>query len=190
MTCERWVYTGIGQGYIQIYLHILSIYLHILGTYTDKRHLYFESGFAGLTTPTGLCCTLLACFLRCDLPLECLLNTQTTQAGLATSKTPQPQVNLVDIAAPPSVSSSSVGTAVREARILALAEHVRDRRSRVSSQEKGDKGDPAHQVHGRSYVETGGWGRFIQLGHSSVLHRPFDGQIKLFKGTEENQGAL
>jgi hypothetical protein len=54
--------------------------------------------------------TLLACFVRCDLPLECLLNTQTTEAGLATSKTPQPQVNLVDIAAPPSASGYRVGT--------------------------------------------------------------------------------
>jgi hypothetical protein len=30
-------------------------------------------------------------------------------------------------------------------------------------------------------------GRFIQLGHSSVLDRPFDGQIKHFEGTEENK---
>jgi hypothetical protein len=76
------------------------IYRYILGTYTVKRLLYFESGFVGLATPTILSSTLLACFVRCDLPLECLLNTHTTQAGLATSKTPQPQVNLIDIAAP------------------------------------------------------------------------------------------
>ena len=68
--------------------------------------------------PTVLSSTLLACFVRCDLPLECLLNTQTTQAGLATSKTPQPQVNLVDIAALPSVSSCCVGTAIREASFI------------------------------------------------------------------------
>ncbi len=49
--------------------------------------------------------------------------------------------------------------------------------------ERGDKGDPAHQVLGRSHVlvETGGEGRFIQLSHSSLLHRPSDGQIKIFK---------
>jgi hypothetical protein len=83
----------------------------MLGTFTVKHLLYFESGFACLATPTVLCRTLLACFARCDLPHKCLLNTQTTQVGLATSKNPQPQVNLVDIAAPPSVISSCVGTA-------------------------------------------------------------------------------
>ncbi len=98
--------------------------MYILSTYTVKRLLYFESGFVGLATPTVLSRTLLACFVRCDLRLECLLNAQTTQAGLATL---QPQVNLIDIAAPPSVSSYRVGTAIREACILALAEHVWDR---------------------------------------------------------------
>jgi hypothetical protein len=97
--------------------YIPCIYQYILGTYTVKRLLYFESGFVGLATPTVLrvSCTLLACLARCDLPLECLLNTQTTQAELATTKTLQPLVNLVDIAAPPSVSSCCVGTAIREA---------------------------------------------------------------------------
>jgi hypothetical protein len=32
-----------------------------------------------------------------------------------------------------------------------------------------------------------GW--FIQLDHSSVLHRPLDRQFELINGTEENQGA-
>jgi hypothetical protein len=105
-----------------MWLDILRIYWYILGIYTVKHLLYIESGFVGLATPT---------------PLECLLNTQTTQTGLATNKTPQPQVNLVDIAAPPSVSICCVGTAIREALILALAEHVRDRWSWVSSQKKG-----------------------------------------------------
>ncbi len=100
-------------------LDIPRIYQYIRGIYTVKHLLYFasESGLVGLATPTVLSRSpaLLACFVRCDLPLECLLNTQTTQAGLATKKTPQPQVNLIDIAAPPSVSSYSVGTAKREA---------------------------------------------------------------------------
>ncbi len=61
-----------------------SIYRYILGTYTVKHLLYSESGFACLATPMFLCRTLLACFARCDLPLECLLNTQTTQAGNTT----------------------------------------------------------------------------------------------------------
>jgi hypothetical protein len=58
------------------------MYWYILSTYTVKHFLYFESGFVGLARPTVLSSTLLACFARCDLPLECLLNTQTTQAGL------------------------------------------------------------------------------------------------------------
>ena len=77
---------GISRYMISMYCHIRRIYLYILGTYTVKRLLYFESGFVGLATPTVLSSTLLACFVRCDLPLECLLNAQTTQAGLATSK--------------------------------------------------------------------------------------------------------
>jgi len=113
---------GISRYMIRMWPYIPRIYQYILGTYTVKHLLYFESGFVGLATPTVLSSTLLACFVRCDLPLECLLNTQTTQAGLATRKTPQPQVNLVDIAAPPSVSSYRVGTAIRESCILALAE--------------------------------------------------------------------
>ena len=32
-------------------------------------------------------------------------------------------------------------------------------------------------------------GLSIQFGHSSVLHRPFDGQIKHFKGTKENKAV-
>jgi len=77
---------GISRYMISMYCHIRRIYLYILGTSTVKRFLYFESGFVGLATPTVLSSTLLACFVRCDLPLECLLNAQTTQAGLATSK--------------------------------------------------------------------------------------------------------
>ena len=71
-------------------LDIPRIYRYIRGIYAVKRLLYFESGLVGLATPTVLSRTLLACFVRCDLPLECLLNPQTTQAGLqvATTKTP------------------------------------------------------------------------------------------------------
>ncbi len=164
MTCKKWVYACIGQGCNWIYLYIPVLY--ILGTYTVKHLLYFESGFACLVTPTVLCCTLLAYFTSCDLPLACLLNTQTTKEGLATSQTPQPQVNLVDIAAPPSIISCWVGTTILEAWILVLVEHVRDCWSRVSSKKKGDKGDPAHHVCCRNQIETGDAGWFIQLGHS------------------------
>ncbi len=56
--------------------------------------------------------------------------------------------------APSSIHCSSVGTAKGEAGILALGEHVRDRRSRVTSQKQLDKGpgDPAHHILDWSYV--------------------------------------
>ena len=85
--------------------------------------------------------------------------------------------------------SALPGASKREAWILALAEHVRDRLSWVTSQKKRDKRDPAHHVLSRSHVETQRWGWFIQLDHPSVLHRPLDGQLELFKGTEEHQAA-
>jgi hypothetical protein len=134
---------GICRYRSSIILNILTIYRYILRTCTVEHLLYFESGFSCLAAPTDLCRTLLACFARCYLPLECLLNTQTTQAGLARlarKKTSQPQVNLVDIAAPPSVGSCCVSTAIREAWILALADHVMDRWSRVCSQKKEIRG--------------------------------------------------
>jgi hypothetical protein len=56
-------------------------------------------------------------------------------------------------------------------------------------QKKGGKGDPARHVGCRSHIETRCGGLFIQFGHSSVLHRPFDGQIKHFKGTEANKAV-
>jgi hypothetical protein len=55
-----------------------------------------------------------------------------------------------------------------------VAEQVKDSR----------KGGPAHHVFCRSHVETRRWRWFVQLDHPIVLHRPFDGQIELFKGTE------
>jgi hypothetical protein len=67
---------------------------------------------------------------------------------------------------------------------------VRDCRSRVTSQKQWDKGDPAHHILDRSHVEAGCWGWFVQLHHPRVLHRPLQRQLKLFKGTEEDQGAF
>jgi hypothetical protein len=70
------------MGYMQVYFQDVTVYTEYITIYTQdmycKHSLYFESGFSYLATPTGLCRTLLACFARCDLPLECLLNTQTT----------------------------------------------------------------------------------------------------------------
>jgi hypothetical protein len=66
---------------------------------------------------------------------------------------------------------------------------VRDSRSRVTSQMQWEKRDPAHHILGRTHVEAGCWGWVIQLHHPRVLHRPGHRQVKLFKGTEENQGV-
>jgi hypothetical protein len=73
---------------------------------------------------------------------------------------------------PSSIQSSSVGTAKWEACFLALAEHVRDSGSRVTSQKQWDKRDPAHHILGRSHLEAGCWGWVIQLHHPRVIHRP------------------
>ena len=103
------------NGYIKVYLKDVTRFTEYILVYT--RYIYCQ-------TPPLLCIRLCrpcdadgsqphapCLLLSLRLLLECLLNTQTTQAGLATSKTPQPQVNLVDIAAPPSVSRCCVGTA-------------------------------------------------------------------------------
>jgi hypothetical protein len=75
-----------------------------------------------LATPASFPSTL-ELFLACSfLPLSSLLDCQTTQAGLAAPKLPQPGVNLIDIAAQHSVCSSRVSTTilVRKAQFLAL----------------------------------------------------------------------
>ncbi len=83
---------------------------------------------------------------------------------------------------------SRVGTAIREAWILALAEYVRDCWSRVTSQKQWHQS--AHHILDIGHVKAGGWGWFIQLDHSSVLHRPLDRQFGLFNRTEgKNQGV-
>ena len=134
-------------------------------------------------------CLLVPCIDYSALPGHSLFDRQTTQARLSTTKLPQPRVNLVHIAASPAIHFSRVCTAEREAWNPALAELVRNGRSRVSSQKTRDQGDSANHVLCRSHVQTGCRGWFIQLDHSSIFHRPFDGQIKHFKGTEENQGV-
>jgi hypothetical protein len=122
-----------------IYQCILRTAWYIL-RYTT---LYLESGSSRLASLFCLCCPLVPCnaaCIACDLlPLPSLLDGQAPKAGLAAPKQPQPLVDFVDIAAPSapsSVQSSSVGTAKWEACFLALAEHVRDSRSRVTSQKQ------------------------------------------------------
>ncbi len=91
---------------------------------------------------------LQACVVYCSQHPSSLslLDGQASQAGLAAPKLPQPRVKLVEIAAPPTVRCSCVGTAIREAWILAPAEHVRDYLSRVTSQKLWDKGNSAHHI--------------------------------------------
>jgi hypothetical protein len=67
--------------------------------------------------------TLVLCFAGSNLPLCSLLDCQATQARLATSKLPQPLVNLVGVAATPAIlcQCSSVCTTLKETWILVLA---------------------------------------------------------------------
>jgi hypothetical protein len=88
---------------------------------------HFESGLIRLEMPASFPSTLEPLIACSFLPLSSRLDCQTTQAGLAAPKLPQPGVNLVHIAVPPSVCSSRVSATIRKAQYLALAEHVRDR---------------------------------------------------------------
>ena len=109
--------------YIKVYT-VIYLFVHLQKITTT---FHFKSGFIRLAMQASFPSTL-ELFLACSfVPLSSLLDCQTTQAGLAAPKLPQPGVNLVHIAAPPSVCSSRVSATIRKARILALAEHVRDR---------------------------------------------------------------
>jgi hypothetical protein len=92
--------------------------LYIL-QHTIIQHVYFESGcqWILLAMTYCLCCTLVPCIADSILPCCGLFDSscQVSQAGLAAPKLPQPLVDLIDIAAPLSVSCSRVGTAIREA---------------------------------------------------------------------------
>ena len=116
--------------YIQVYTFMIKytkVYTPIYSYKKASTTFHFESGLIRLVLPASFPSTLEPFIARSFLPVSSLLDCQTTQAGLAAPKLPQPGVNLVDIAAPPSVCSSRVSATVRKARILALAEHVRDR---------------------------------------------------------------
>ena len=100
------VYTG---TYKYILVHTF-MYTHVKVTTT----FHFKSGLIRLVTPASFPTTLALSVLCSFLPRSSLLDCQATQAGLAAPKLPQPQVDLIDIAAAPSVSCSSVGTSERE----------------------------------------------------------------------------
>jgi hypothetical protein len=75
-------------------------------SYNLTPHFTFESGLIRLATPTGLCSTLLQCLACMGLPHCSLLECQSSQAGPSAPK--KPQVDLIDIAAPPSVCSCCI----------------------------------------------------------------------------------
>ncbi len=83
-----------------------------------------------------------------------LLNWQTTQAWLASSKLPQSRTYLIQMAATPAISFCSVTAAHWEARPLVLAILVRNGRSRVTSQEQGDQWNSKSAHHAGSWRPT------------------------------------
>ena len=102
---------------------------------------------------------------------------------------PASSVNLIDVAALPSILCSSICTSCRETCTLVPAVLVRDSWCRIAIQKAGHQGDSAHHVPGESHIETWCWcwGWFIKLDHPSIFHWSFDGQGKLLKGADENQ---
>ncbi len=93
--------------YIKVYT---VIYLHVRSQKVSTTF-HFESGLICLAMPASFPSTLEPFIAYSFLPLTALsslLDCQTTQVGLAAPKLPQPGVNLVHIAAPPSVCSSRV----------------------------------------------------------------------------------
>jgi hypothetical protein len=68
--------------------------------------LHFQSGTIALATLTSLLPTLVRRFAGSILPIGSLLDCQAAQAWLATSKLPQPRVNLIDVAATPAILRS------------------------------------------------------------------------------------
>ncbi len=106
---------------------------------------------------TSLLPTLVQRFAGSILPIQSLLDCQAAQARLATSKLPQPRVDLIDVAATPAILLCCVCTTCRETQILVLAVLVRDCLSCVSIQKAGHQGDSANQIPGVSHAETGVW---------------------------------
>ncbi len=77
--------------------------------------LYFQSGTITLVILRSLLLTLVRRFAGRILPIRSLLDCQVSQARLATPKLPHPRVNLIDVAAAPSILSSCVCTTSWEA---------------------------------------------------------------------------
>ncbi len=91
-------------------IRYIKVYTVIYAHNKVSTTFHFESGPIRLVMPASSSFpSTLEPFIACSfLPLSSLLHYQTTQAGLAAPKLPQPGINLVHIAAPPSVCSSRV----------------------------------------------------------------------------------
>ena len=100
------IYLVLGTLGIYQYIPVQTCtYIHTWFTTT----LHFESGSIRLATPTSLQSTLVSFIAGSVLPVSSLLDCQTTQAWLASPKLPQPRVDLIDIAAVPSIQRSCIG---------------------------------------------------------------------------------
>jgi hypothetical protein len=91
------------------------VYTNIRCVMQSHTTLYFESGLIRLATPTGLSTTLLPCLACIGLPHCCPIDCPPSYAGPSAPKLPQPRVDFIDIAAPPSVCSCCIGASKREA---------------------------------------------------------------------------
>ncbi len=126
---------------------------------------HFESGLRliRLAMPASLPSTLEP-FIACSfLPFSSLFDCQTTQAGLAAPKLPQPGVNLVDIV--PRLPSAAAESAQpygkrKSLRLINMRGIVG---VELPARNRGIR-DPAHHVLSHSHVETqcwGPWGWFL-----------------------------
>jgi hypothetical protein len=101
----------------QIYLDILvhpSILVYCVSCNLTP---HFESGLIRPATPTGLCSVLLLYLACMGLPHCSLLDSQSSQARPSSPKLSQPRVDLIDIAAPPSVCSCCISSCRRKYRL-------------------------------------------------------------------------
>jgi hypothetical protein len=127
---------------ILLYTSISKYILVYDVSYNLTPPLYFESGLVRLATPTGICSTLLPSrYLPLSgLPYCSLLDCQPSQAGPSAPKLPQPRVDLIDIAAQPSVHpNGKPETLCWLNRWGIVGVELADRKKR-------DKAGPAHHV--------------------------------------------
>ena len=110
------------------------------GTDFNCTHASFRRCSTSFPTPASLHTTLGLFHARSAFPQDSLLHRETTQAGLAAPKHPEPSVDFIHIAATPAMSICCVGAAHGEGRPLVLAELVWDCRCRVTSQRQENEG--------------------------------------------------